>query len=397
MGFIIDDKNFINDNIFKFEKRLESQYSVFTEKNPTFVTYYHINNIDSITDTGLLNVDRILGKESPLKYQEVKDFPIYGIDQIKLDLNDEDEGLNSSYEGDAIILPNTVKPFPNDFFVISYLDYRYLFMITSVDYDTIKSNNYYKINFTLRSTDLSAIEDLSNQVIEKYNCIFKNIGTEENCLIQEDSYVKFVELGKLYTSFIDKYIAMFYNKRFNCFLFNGPNEIIYDKFVSNFINQNKLLSEKENYKTIVLTNEDYGEQFPITYEMSIYNTIENRTISDLDYIRYELCPITYAHSIFLYYNMKNVRSLTFVPDQVGKGTYIPDKVIDAITSNTVTEDLNIIEELMVKYFNDSIETIFQIDIAKVKEYKFKYTLYDYVMIPILLFILRFYMTKFLHI
>lgn len=396
MGFIINDKNFINDNIFKYEKRLESQYSVFTEKNPTFVTYYHINNINSITDTGLLNVDRIIGKESPLKYQKIEDFPIYGIDQIKLDLSDEEEGITGSYEGDGIILPNTIKPLPNDFFIISYLDSGYLFMVTQIDYDTIKSNNYYKISFMLKSTDYNSVEELNDQVLEKYTCIFKNIGTEDNCLIREDNYIQLRELDNLYSSFVNKYMSLFYNKRYNSFLFNTANHVIYDKFVSNFINQNNLLNEKEKYQTVVISNEDYGEQFPITYEMSIYDSIENREIEKLDYIRYELCPITYQHSIFLYYNLKNVKSLTFVPDHVGAGVYIKDTLIDAIISNNVENTTNIIEELLVKYFNDSIESILQLNIAKIKEYRISYSLNDYIMIPILLFIIRFYTDRFLH-
>lgn len=395
MGRIINDKNFLNDNIFKFEKRLESQYTIFTDKTPTFVSYYHINNINSITDSGLLNVDRIIGKESPLKYQEIKDFPIYGIDQIKLDLSDEDEGLTGSYEGEGIILPNTIKPLPNDFFTVSYLDYRYLFMITSIDYDTIKSNNFYKINFVLRSNDLKSIEDLNDQVLEKYNCIFANIGTEDNCLIREDAYLQLVELHEIYASFVDKYMSLFYNKRYNSFLINMPNNVIYDKFLSNFISKNKLLNEKGQYQSIVLTNEDLGEQFETTYELSIYDTIEKCKIDDLDYIRYELCPITYPHSVFLYYNLKNVKSLTFVPDHVGKGIYIPDNIIDAIENNSI-EDLDIIGELLTRYFNNGIESIFQINLDKLKSYKVKYDMYNYIMIPILLYLLRYYNNKFLH-
>lgn len=396
MGYIIDDKNFINENIFKFEKRLESQYTVFTEKNPTFVTYYHINNINSITDTGLLNVDRILGKESPLKYQKIEDFPIYGIDQIKLDLSDEEEGLNSNYEGDGIILPNTVHPYPNDFFTISYLDESYLFRITAIDYDSIKSNNYYKISFDLKSIDEGAIVKLNDQVLEKYHCIFKNIGTQDNCLIQEDAYTLIKELDDTYSSIVKKYVKLYYNKRYNSFIFNNINNIIYDKFVSNFIDEHNLLNEKEKYQTISITNEDYGEQFPITYDMSFYTKLNERNIEDLDYIRYELCPITYQHSIFLYYNLRNVRSLVFVPDHVGSGLYIKDELIDAIKTNSISEDFNVIENLIIKYFNDSIESIFQLDIDSIKAYKMQYSMNDYIMIPILLYILRYYTSKFLH-
>ena len=133
MGSFIKDENFLNDNIFLFEKRLGSQYSIFFDgKTPTFVTYYHINNINSIADSGFLNVENILGPESPIRFQKIESFPLYGIESIKPDLVDEDEGLNSNFDGEAIALPNTIKPLPNDFFTINYLDNTFLFMEDSL-------------------------------------------------------------------------------------------------------------------------------------------------------------------------------------------------------------------------------------------------------------------------
>jgi len=337
-----------------------------------------------------------LGHESPLKFQKIEDFPIYGIDQIKLDLNDEEEGLTGSYDSDGLILPNTIKPLPNDFFTVSYLDESYVFMLTSIDYDTIKSNNYYKIGFTLKTISTDAVKNLKSQVLEKYTCIFKNIGTEDNFLIEEDQYKLINELNSIYDTFVSKYISLFYNKRYNSFLINTMSDHIYDKFVSNFISEHNLLNRKEKYETISISNEDYGEQFPTTYEMSFYGRMVDRDIKELDYIRYELCPITYQHSIFLYYNLKNIRSLVFVPDHVGIGLYIKDKIIDGIKNNNIEELDNIIEELMVKYFNDTIDSIYQIDIDRLKEYRMKYCMYDYIMIPILLFIMKYYNNKFVN-
>jgi hypothetical protein len=243
---------------------------------------------------------------------------------------------------------------------------------------------------------MDSVNTINEQVLEKYTCIFKNIGTEDNCLIQEDAYNLLNQLDSLYELIINKYVSLFYNKRFNSFVYNSGNEIMYDKFVSNFISEHNLLNKKEKFETIYINNEDYGEQFPITYEMSFYGRIEDRDIEELDYIRYDPCPITYQHSVFLYYNAKNVRTLAFVPDHVGPCVYIRDELIDYIKENNIENVNNIIEELLIKYFNDSIESIFQIDINKLKEYKIKYTMTDYIMVPMLLFILQYYSNRFLH-
>ena len=269
-------------------------------------------------------------------------------------------------------------------------------MVTTIDYDTIKSNNYYKIGYTLKTISTDSLNSLNDQVLEKYTCIFKNIGTEDNCLLREDEFETLNGLNVIYETIVSRYIALFYNKRYNSFLYNALSSTIYDKFVTNFISAHGLLNKAEKYDTICVNNEDYGEQFPITYEMSFYGRIEDRDIPALDYIRYELCPITYQQSIFLYYNVKNIRSLTFVPDHVGSGIYVNDSLIDAIRDNTPETTDTIIEELIVKYFNDSIDSIFQINLDKIKDYRMKYTMSDYVMIPMLLYIIKHYITQFLH-
>ena len=149
MARFIDEEKIINNNAFVYEEKLNSQYTRFLERPPTFVTYYSINTIESVVDEGFLNVERLLGKNSPIKFNKIEHFPVYGLDMITPDLSEDEEGLTTSYNGDLIILPNTIAPSPNDFFIINHLDKNIIFMVTEVDYDTIKSNIFYKIGFTL--------------------------------------------------------------------------------------------------------------------------------------------------------------------------------------------------------------------------------------------------------
>lgn len=393
MGYIINDKDFINDNIFKFEKRLESQYTIFLDKNPTFVTYYHINNVNSIADSGLLNVEEILGKESPIQFQKINDFPIYGIDQIKLDLSDEDEGLNSSFEGEGIILPNTIKPLPNDYFIISYLDESYIFMITQIDYDTIKSNNFYRVNFYLKSISNESVKLLENQTLDRFNCIFKNIGTDEKCLIEEDVCDIIVRMNKAYNNIVKRYITLFYSAKFNSLLFNDFSNLIYDKYLTHFVNSNNILNEKDEYNTISLSNQDDGIIFLNEYDESIYPSIEECDIDELRDCRYIYRPITYDQSIFIQYNMDNVRSTLFI--DIGTNHYLPEEYISNILSNSNTYS-NIIEECLVKYFNGKL-TVRHFNIHDFEKFKVSYTLDDFRQVPIMLYIVRKIVTEHIHI
>ena len=57
------------------------QFSKFLESNPLFVTYYSINRQLSMTD--------------PIRFNEIKEFPIYGINDLIPDIeNDEQKGLD---------------------------------------------------------------------------------------------------------------------------------------------------------------------------------------------------------------------------------------------------------------------------------------------------------------
>lgn len=394
MGQIISNKTFINDNIFKYEKRLESQYTIFLETSPTFVTYYHINNVTSTTNTGLYDVDKIIGPDSPLKYQLIKDFPIYGIEQIKLDLAEEEEGLTSSYDGEGIILPNTVKPLPNDMFYVSYLDKDYLFMVTTIEYDTIKSNNFYRIGFTLRSVDVDEEYLLEHQVYEKYVCEFNNIGTEEKCIIEEGSYLAIQELNKVYNLIANRYITLFYSKKFNSFIFSSENNIIYDQFLSHFIMNNQLFYKDDDYNSFTLTNEDYGIEFPILYDESIYRTIETRNVDNLGYTRYITTPVTYQQSIFFYYNkLDNVRSVYFI--DVGNQEYISDNLINQIQLKDIPIGTDILDELFISYFIKD-DNIYAIDTDRLKNFKVRYTFDSYVKIPMVLYMIRTTISNFMH-
>lgn len=385
MGNLITDKNFLNDNIFLFEKRLGSQYTIFFDnKTPTFTTYYHINNVNSITDSGWFNVERIIGSQSPIRFQKIENFPIYGIESIKPDLGDEDMGLQASFDGDAIILPNTIKPLPNDLFTISYLGTRFVFMVTEVNYDTIKSNNFYSINYTMRAE--SDVTEIEKQVLEKYDCVFENIGTDDKCLIRSNVFEKINIITDWCKKISREYTSLFYNVRYNSFLYDtGVGIFLYDRYLTQFINNNKLFAEKNSYNTLHLSNEDYKPSFISEYEDCIYRAIEDRDIDAVDYMRALHWTISYPDSIFKFYNVENVRSV-FI-NRTGDHMYLPDALISNIKTNVTPSDDDILGNLLVKHFNNELNTVDAIDVGVLKKYKIRYVYTDFMMIPIALYCL----------
>ena len=122
MAYLLNEQSMLENNAFEFENRLNSQVTRFLDKNPTFVTYYHVNVNESTVDEGFRDIEAILSHRSPLRFQKIINFPLYGIEAIVLNLSDNEQGLDTNFEGEAIILPNTIKPLQNDFFIINYVN-----------------------------------------------------------------------------------------------------------------------------------------------------------------------------------------------------------------------------------------------------------------------------------
>ena len=101
MGILINEQKMIDENTFRYEEKIKSPTSRFLDTAPTFVTYYHINMDESTTDEGFSDVKMYIGDKSPIRFNKTENFPIYGLDQIVLQLQDDDAGLDSTYESEA--------------------------------------------------------------------------------------------------------------------------------------------------------------------------------------------------------------------------------------------------------------------------------------------------------
>ena len=340
MAFLVNEQKMVDENTFMYEERIKSPSSRFVDTTPTFTTYYHIDVDESTTDTGFLDVASIVGHRSPIRFNKIEKFPIYGLDQIILQIQDEEAGLDSNYEGEAIILPSTIKPVQNDFFMIPLLKDAYIFRVTDIQYDNIMPDNFYKINFKLEYIDQEMIDQVEKQKLEDYVCVLENIGTESNCIIEKSSFVKIQEIEKMYHEIIDFYTSMFYNERHNVFL--GELELgrfLYDPLQTEFINKNKLFNEKNNLETLILTDQYTDPKRKLKYNKSLYKFIELRDTKLLSNFKFTTRPgITVHESSFYRWHDKKVDMLEIpqiLPDEATK--IFSDEYVAAIKYNSEVE------------------------------------------------------------
>lgn len=402
MGFKFDEKLLVNNNIFKYEDKLNSAFTRFLETTPTYVTYYNINSVESTVDLGFSNVDKILGSESPIRYSEVKNLPIYGMEAIQLDIDESDEGMDSSYDGELIILPDTITPYPDDFFILEHKGYNFLFRVTSVNYDTIKSNNFYKISFTIKYVTEEDSKKILNQVTEKFTCIVGNIGTEDRCIIEDGVYELLQRMKYLYSEICERYKMFFYNKKYNVIMYYDAEEMlgIYDRYVNMFIQKHGLFYDKETHRAIYLNNEDETCCFPIEYDNSLFKVFEARKkIKRYPYNNFKIQEIKNIYSVFKYYSAK-VYSVRF---KGGSVEYFPHQIIDAMVSGNIPDKtaesvfpFDEADRLIVKYMNDQIDSIHNIDFDSLEEFTyFQPEWVNMIKVPLLLYVMKGYYKLFI--
>lgn len=279
----------MKDTMFKYEDRLKSPIRRFQDKNFVPVTYYHINGQKTTTDQGYGDVTEIIGKESPVKFEKIEDFPLYGIDQIVLQLNNNDQGLDTEFESDAVIMAGTIKPLQNDYFIIDQLKDPLLFRVTSVEYDAVISSGSYKITYMLEYNDHEMNKQLKDQTVDSFTCILDNIGTSDKCIIQSDVNEKIIKIDAMYDELCNTYMAFYYNERYNCFLADFGNGMkLFDPFQLEFIMNHQLFNRRNSLDNIFMCEQFEDSRRKIKYQKTIYRFVEKRDMSKLSQFNYSV-------------------------------------------------------------------------------------------------------------
>lgn len=365
MAFIINEKKSIEDNTFKYEDRLKSPLAKYQETTPIYVTYYHINNSTSLVDAGFQDVHSIIGWKSPIRYTEMKEFPLYGIEQIVLQLQKMDQGLDSVYEGNAVILHSTIHPLPNDFFFIPVLGEDFLFQVTDIDYDTTMPDNYYKISYALDEICEEEIKKLRNQVDHRCTCKLDNLGSDKSVIIDDDVYLKLKEVKELYTDIATTYKDMFYSDRHNCFLGEiAPNVYVYDVLQTEFINNHQLFVFENSFDTLYLTNQYTDPKRKIKYQKSVYRFIERQNkdlMTNFKFIIYS--ALTQHETSFHKWRASNVYLMEapINPDADGVHNIFSDEFIAKVKYNADVD--NSWQELLQKHIRGEKITLDSIDLT----------------------------------
>lgn len=390
MAQIFNEQKFINDTIFKYEEKLNSPAIRFLDHTPTFTTYWHVNNNESTTNEGTLDVEHIIGKRSPLRFQKIENFPLYGLEAVLPQIQDNEFGLDTVFESEAVILPNSLKPLSNDFFIINHLQFPALFRVIDIEYDNMRADNFYKIHFKLDAIDEDKIDLLNEQINENYECVLENIGTENQCIISSSYKTQLDKVHSMYDDIADTYANIFYNSRHNCMLGDMSNGLsLYDPFQTEFITKHNLFNKKRQMNSIILTDQLEDSKKQIKYERSIYRFIERRDPVLVNPFRYlTFLGMNNSRTSFARWYDKSIWVVDIPPviDEFNSYKLLDEEVINNFSEILETDSDYL--TLIKKFMNKEKVTIFDIPLTLHEELlKLDANLEVFFFTPIILYII----------
>ncbi|QXN67859.1 hypothetical protein FPHOBKDP_00105 [Listeria phage LPJP1] len=271
------EKDIVNNYIGSYIEGT-SAYSKLLENAPNFVTYYSKNTRSSNEDPGLGGTVEYVGSESSLLYNKIKNFPVFSVNEINPTFNfEEGVGLDTELESQAIVLPKTIIPLPDDYLTFSYHEkgYEYFktYRINNVSTSSIGSNTYYSITFINDPIDIRILEE--RQVDKTYRFVYENVGTTDKVIIEEDDILLIDKIEKICGDINERYINNFYNSQLGILLYENLDEsLLYSPNLHYFINKNQVFINNRTFMRNVYI-EDITKVKLKDYNKSLFSIIDN--------------------------------------------------------------------------------------------------------------------------
>ena len=296
------------------KKLLDNPYYLYTDKKATECTYYNINTTMTTLDEATRGNYAEISAQSPIRFNKIKNFLIYGLSRIEPNLNIGEYGLESDdVTGEAIILPKTIIPYPGDYFFVTALGKDYLFKVNAVNPNTLDTGaTMYRINYIMITTD--GLKDIEPQVVKRFVFSMNTGGNGSDngtnlstSIIDEEAAETTDAFDKTLTALKDYYIALFYEPKIETFIYNyqdytrewhevngipdkprifnmrefaesNPFGVkVYDPYLIEFIIRNGILSGSSTYLH-VMQKMFLPTSFALDYDRTIFSSIEDKNI-----------------------------------------------------------------------------------------------------------------------
>ncbi len=323
------EKDLIRRTVDRYIKATTEDYSKYFEGSPTYITYYQLDSIATQQDGNLENVNNLVGANTPNKYKKIEDVVVYGVDAMDISNEVNEKGLQSSINGEFVLLPDSVKPYPGDFFIFDYDDLRdHLFRIDSVQYDKASPKKFFRISYTIYQDNAELI---TGNIEGSYVLNYQNIGGEETAVLKKEDTDLADKTKLMVDSLIKKYKELFYDEDMDTFLFQTIDPELHETvniwspYLQKFIFNNKILN---NYKKEILeeiyvqdinetSNRDFFSDY--AYNQSIFRKLETQNPSlsfENTFMAMSIYDLKKTQNLPFFYNPRDFKLLRIYDNKV---------------------------------------------------------------------------------
>lgn len=304
---VYDEQALVDSQIYKYDKFLHSRINKYTGSGRTIVTYFSINDSKSSLSFGMNTYYQTLGNDSPLRYDMIENMIILGFSP----LNPEDTAAsttsvrNYDLTGEGFIIPGTIMPKENDFFIVKHLKMSHIFRVTQVVQDGLNTDGSYKISYSLFSTNPQEIDWVYKQTVGKYVMDLQTVGGEDlTPVIGKEDYELRSRLISMIDDMVESYISKFYDKNHNCFICRLNGRALFDLCGNMFMEKHGVMIRDNANGNIVLNRNKVNDpRINELYQKSPYKWIErDAPIRYLETFKYHTIKGTsYIDSSFAMY------------------------------------------------------------------------------------------------
>lgn len=368
---------------------VNNSFYTLNDKKPTVVTYYNINKDYSSLDPGSkLQMDH-LGTETPIRWNKIEDFILYGFNRIETQTDNDEFGLEvEKIEGECYILPNTIIPTEGDLFEVEHItSSTYLFIVKDVQRDTLENgSNAYKINYKLEYIDHN---DVLNKIIYNFKMIEVREGTNIAKIVRCEDY----DIAKVMDEkavMLKKYFEeLFYNDKVQSFIFMDLTEFrVYDPYMIEFLIRNKILDDGDDSYIYVTHQIPIINTFSLEYDKTFFRIFEkcdkDKLLSSARYASMEEIKsygTTFSSRFEIYYKANYLKMPGY------NITCLDDDLVFAIQNNEIQTDQDSLwKNILIKYFNNTDLTLEEVE--NVSEMDFRNAKNAFYLIPLLIFCLE---------
>jgi hypothetical protein len=306
-NLVYDENSLVDSQMYKYDAFLHSRINKYTGNGRTKVVYYSINDPDTTTSLGFEDIYQVLGPNSPLRFDKIENMFIIGLTPLAPQEGQASTTTVRNYglEGEGFIIPNTVMPKENDFFLINHIHMNHLFRVTQVTQDGLNTDGSYRIAYKLFSTNPIEINNIEKQIVGEYVMDLQTIGGEDlTPVIGKEDYELRSRLIKMTDDMVENYIARYYDKTHNCFILHLNGQSLFDMCGNYFMAKHSIMIRDNTCGNIVLNPDKCRDpRLDSLYQKSPYKWIErDAPLRYLDTFKYHTMKgYSYVDSSFALY------------------------------------------------------------------------------------------------